>query len=496
MARIGRTLELPVLGRMPTGVPGLDDVLGGGLPAGRSCLIAGFPGTGKTTLGNQMAFSHAASGGSVIYATIHAETHDVMLANLRDFISYDSSIPGDRIRYLNLLSTLNSDGLDGVLTTLRREAQAVSATLLLIDSSIVGDELAPSSIDLRRFAQLIEVQSALLDCTSVLLLNSERPEQLQPLAAHANGVIMLSNALLDSRHVRLLEVTKLRGAEHLDGVHEFSITRRGVTVHPRLESLVGRKRPPERPVEKLETGVRGLDAMLGGGLVARSSTLVIGTPGAGKTLLGLSFVAAGAAQGQRGLIVGFHETEDELMSTGNGIGLGLEAHISSQQVQVQWNPPLDVSADAWAWRLLARVEADRPQRVFIDAVTDVQRFFSSPRRLSAFLVALTNELRAQGTTVIFAAEIDAYVDDRLIVPVPAASATMDNAILLRHIELRSELRRLVCVLKARQAATEYGIRELVIGEDGISVSEPFSGVSRLLTGRAMPAVSPEAGSIS
>jgi circadian clock protein KaiC len=125
----------------------------------------------------------------------------------------------------------------------------------------------------------------------------------------------------------------------------------------------------------------------------------------------------------------------------------------------------------------------------------MQRFFSSPRRLSAFLVALTNELRALGTTVILAAEIDAYVDHRLVVPVQSASATMDNAVLLRHIELASEMRRLVCVLKAYQTGTEYGIRELDIGEDGLSVSEPFPSVTRLLTGHAMPTVSPETGSI-
>ncbi|HEV2065639.1 MAG TPA: ATPase domain-containing protein, partial [Thermomicrobiales bacterium] len=113
--------EIPPVSRMKTGVPGLDAVLGGGLPAGRTCLIAGAPGTGKTTLGNQLAFAHAAAGGLVVFATLLAEAHDVMLQNIRDFTFFDRSLPGDRVRYLNLLSDLEEGGLDRVAATIRRE---------------------------------------------------------------------------------------------------------------------------------------------------------------------------------------------------------------------------------------------------------------------------------------------------------------------------------------------------------------------------------------
>jgi circadian clock protein KaiC len=224
--------------------------------------------------------------------------------------------------------------------------------------------------------------------------------------------------------------------------------------------------------------------MLGGGLMPFSSTLVMGTPGSGKTLLGLSFLAEGGARDEPGLIAGFHESAHDLATTAAGIGLDLGAHVERGLVRVLWDPPLELSADAWAWRLLAAVEEHQVRRVFIDSLTDVQRLIISPIRLSTYVPALVNELRALGATTLMAAEIDSFADERLAVPVPSASATMDNGVLLRQVELNSELHRLITVLKARQAATDPAIRSFVIGDHGIVVRSPFSARSGLLVGRA------------
>ena len=392
---------------------------------------------------------------------------------------------GNRIRYLSVLTPLEEGGLDGTVDLLRQEVRQLRATLLVVDGTSVIEDFARSTFDLRRFAQRLEVQFSLLGCTTVLL-TGHTGEQLRLLGGHVNGVILLTNDLIGPRHVRTLEIIKMRGIRHAGGKHEFEIADNGVTLFPRLESLVGRTRVTRRATHGLGTGVPELDMMLGGGILPHSSTAVIGTPGAGKTILGLSFLYEGATKGERGLFVGFHETAEELVSTAEGIGRDLRPFVDNGSVRVLWTPPLELSADSWAWQVLAAVEEQRPRRIFIDALTDVQRVMVSPDRMSTFLAALVNELRARAATTVIANEIDAFTDDNLTVPIPAASATMDNGILLRHVEIDGHLRRLVSVLKVRQAASDPAIREMEITEGGIVISQPFRAVSGLLAGRAAP----------
>jgi circadian clock protein KaiC len=217
-----------------------------------------------------------------------------------------------------------------------------------------------------------------------------------------------------------------------------------------------------------------------------SSTLVMGTPGAGKTILGLNFLAEGAENEEPGLVVSFHETADELISTAEGIGLNLRQHINRGLIRVLWNAPLEISADAWAWQVLEIVDEFRPGRIFIDAMTDVQRIMTAPERSSMFVTALVNALRARDVTTMMTAEIDEYTDEHLVVPIPAASATMDNGILLRHVEIQGQLRRLISVLKVRQSQSDPAIRELEITNRGMIITGPFSATSGLLVGRAAP----------
>ncbi len=476
----------PTLERLETGITGFDAITGGGVPTRRTLLVTGAPGTGKTTFGNQLAFAHAARGGQVIVVTLLTETHDVLLENLQGFRFFDAGLVGDRVHYLSLLTPLMEGGLDATIDVLRREVRQANATLLVVDGTAIADDFASSTFDLRRFAQRLESQSSFLGCTTVLLTSTGARDS-DPLWAHVNGVVLLTNRLVGSRHTRMLELVKLRGAGYANGAHEFVIRENGITVFPRLESLAGRHRRAQRSTHGLGTGVVGLDAMLGGGLMPVSTTLVMGTPGAGKTILGLSFLMEGAARGERGLLASFHETVDDLATTAEGIALDLRRHIESGLIQVLWNPPLELSVDDWAWQILTAMEEHKPARVFLDAITDVQRIITEPQRMPMFVTALVNELRNRHATTLMSAEIDDYTNDQLVVPVPAASAIMDNSVLLRHVEVQGELRRLAAVPKVRQSVSDPSIREMKITDHGMIVTRPFSATSGLLTGRGGPA---------
>ena len=491
---------LPELARLPTRVPGLDVVLGGGLLVGDAYLVAGAPGTGKTTLGNQLAFAHAAAGGTAVVATLGTETHDRMLAHLRGFRFADPDLVGGRVRYFSLLDAWQGGGIDGAIGALMGIIRQHGVGLVVVDGTwgagpgattaagvgATGSALAlaaPEALDLGRFVRGLQVRAALHGCTVVLLAGSR---QAVDEFTQVDGVLELTNTPVGSRGVRRLEVVKLRGSDHLNGLHRFAIEPSGVVVSPRLEAVLAGLVPAwQDPGERLAFGVAGLDAMLSGGLPAGASTVVFGTPGAGKTMLGLHFLAEGARRDEPGLIAGFQETAAAMTSTADRAGLGLGDHVASGLVRVLWWPPLELSPDAWAWRLLAEVDEHRPRRLLVDAMGDVLRLLADPGRRASFLTALTNALRDRGVTLIYNQEIDELVSPELRVPVPGLSAAMDTAILLRAVELESRLRRLVSVLKVRQSAFDPTIREFAIGATGVEVGEPFRA-SSLLTGTARP----------
>ena len=468
-----------------TGVPGLDPVLGGGLLVGTLVLVVGPPGTGKTTLGNQVAFHHASRGGTALFATVLAEPHERMLPRLRSFAFFDQELAGTRVHYLSLLDALERGGLDGVAAAVGRELRERGATMLVLDGAAMLEDHAPAPAAYGRFVQRLGATAALAGCTT-LLLCARGAGDLGAAGPHADGVLLLDLESVGARDVRTLRVVKLRGAEHLLGRHDAAIGRDGLSVFPRLETLAGEDRSDPLGPERLATGIPGLDRMLGGGLLPATSTMLLGSPGAGKTILGLHVLAEGAARGERGLIATFHEKERLLADTAASVGRDLAGPIELGLVRVLWRPPLELSADAWAWELLAAVDAHRPARLLIDGLSDVQRLILRPERMPTFVPALANELRERRVTTLMTVELDAYVGTDLTVPVPAASATMDNGILLRHVELRSRIHHLVSVLKTRQSAADAAIREFAIGPGGIEVGEVFDGAAALLTGAPAP----------
>jgi circadian clock protein KaiC len=482
----GERPEPVALQRLPTGVTGLDVVLRGGFVTGDLNLVAGSPGTGKTTLGNQLAFAHAAGGGNVVIATLLAETHDRMIARLRGFEFFDQSLIGERVHYVSLLGSLESGGLDGLSAEMRRLVRSYRATLLVVDGTAVAQDLATSSFEFRRFTQQLQVQSALAGCTTVLLSNRSGAD-VDPIATHVDGLLVMRRERLDHRALRTLEVTKLRGSEHLLGSHDFSIGSKGIVVAPRIEAALADKAPPS-PVsgERVGFGISELDAMLSGGFLPGSSTMLLGTPGVGKTTFGVHFAADGARRGEPVLFAGFRETESSLRAAAAGLGIDLEPHLKSGSLRVLWKAPLEVSPDWWAWEVFRAVDDLRPRRLVVDAFSDIAQYLQDPGRRYGFVVALANALRSQGVTTLLMLELEALASPSLTLPLPAASAAVDNGILLRTVELRSRLHRLVSILKTRQSSFDPAIREFTIDQDGVAVGEVFTGAAALLSGFATP----------
>ncbi len=291
--------QAPGLERLPTGILGLDQVLRGGLVAGAAYLVAGRPGTGKTTFGNHLAHAHARAGGVVIFATVLAETHGRMLAHLRGYHFLVPDLIGHRIHYVSIYDELTENGLQGVLALLRRLVRERQATLLVVDGAGLLEDLAPTQMEYRRFTQELQSQLDALGCTSLLLAN-RAPDDTHMVGTHLDGILLLANDQVGAQDIRSLRVAKLRGAAHLGGRHEFAITDAGIEVYPRLESLPQGAPEHSSVSERLRFGVAGLDGMLGGGLMPGSNTLLLGSPAPGRPSWDCTLSPRGLAWAIRG----------------------------------------------------------------------------------------------------------------------------------------------------------------------------------------------------
>lgn len=468
--------------RLSTGVSGLDVVLHGGLFQGASCLIIGEPGTGKTTLGSQMAYRHARSGGTAIFLTVVAEAHDRMVGHLAAFDFFDAAIVGSGVFYYSLIETMAENGLRGALETIRRSVREHGARVVVIDGAARFQDFATSRVEYRHFVADLISQLALLGCTTLLLAQPDaEKETLYEIGTLVDGLIILEDRDVGVRSVRSLQVPKLRGSPTVRGHHEFAITDAGVEVHPRLEALP----PPDQPDRRMRQrrhpfGIDGLDTMLRGGPLTGSTTLVAGPPGIGKTTLGLHFIAEGAYREEPGLFASFSEDPGRLVDKADMLGFELGGHVESGRVHFHWQQAPAKPLDAWANELLREITRVNAQRVVIDGLTDLEQMASHKDRLVPFLTALCHRLRAQGVATLFSAEMPTVEDIGLAVPLADAAAALDNVVLLRYVEPRSRLHRLISILRVRESGFDPTVREFSISDRGIEVEPSSDGAESVL----------------
>jgi circadian clock protein KaiC len=471
------------LPRLTTGIDGLDTVLYGGLLRGGAYIVQGRPGAGKTILANQICYRHAGDGGRALYVTLLAESHARLLQHVSTLGFYDAALTPERLAYVSGLKALQEGGLEGLLRLLRDEMTAHAVTLLVLDGFLTVRETAQSGVDLKSFLHRLQTQASFADCT-VLLLTSTPTADASPEHTVVDGVIELAREAAGVRSVRRLTVAKSRGSATLDGPHQFEITQGGIVVHPRLEAQYRRPtRSDTTETVRLSSGVAALDGMLRGGIPARSMTLVLGPSGSGKTSLGLHFLAQARAA-EPGLHFGCYESPARLEAKAASLGLDLSARRRGGGVEIIWNPATENLLDALGQQLLDAVRRRGVRRLFIDGYGAFFRASVHPARMVAFFTALTNELRALGCTTVATWESRELIGPEVSAPVPELSSVVENLVLTRFVELRSELRRLISIVKVRESDFDGRLRELKITGHGIEIGEAFDGAEALMSGFA------------
>lgn len=457
--------------RISTGVPGLDDVLMGGLLPHSVCIVQGRPGGGKTILANQICFHHVSEGGRALYVTLLAETHQRLLHYIQQLEFFAVERIPEQLSYLSAFPALQEGGLKALSELLRHELRARGATLLVVDGLVAAQQRAESSDDLKKFIQELQIHASLLGHTA-LLLTSALGYEVRPEHTMADGVLELAENRFDRRSERELQVRKFRGSDFLRGGHALQITSRGITVYPRLEALLSNPAGDDPgSEERVSLGSRSIDGLLHGGLRSASSTVIFGPTGGGKTSLGLHFLSQ-ATRERPGLLFGFYETPPRLLLKAETMGLDLRAKVDEGALAMQWFPPTENILDVLGHRLLAAVRERGAKRVFVDGLDGFINAAVYPERISHFLSALTNALRIHGVTTLYTAELQELFSAEVRLPMQGISSLMENILLVRFLELEGRMLRVFSVVKTRDSGYEQDVRELSFSARGIELGQP------------------------
>jgi circadian clock protein KaiC len=349
----------------------------------------------------------------------------------------------------------------------------------------VIEETAGSGREFKKFIHELQAQAAIADCAMLLLTGVS---QISAEHTLVDGVIELQTKLYGRHAERVLQVHKLRGSGYLRGEHSFRITDEGIVVYPRTEALLAHPSIPDKVTgPPVSTGVAQLDRIMGGGFPQHSTALLVGPPGVGKTTLGLHFLSE-CNQDNPGLLFGFYETPAAICDKAKVLGLPLERLIAEGHVDVVWQPTTEGLLDETCDRLVAALERRGVRRLFIDGIQGLERLAPEAERLSHIFSAFSSEFRGRGISTLFTAEAD-LIGPVLGLPfsglsLRGVSCIAEIILVMRYVELRSQLHRMISVVKVRDAEIDCALHRFSISGNGI-VIEPDSTAAEEILAQAV-----------
>ncbi|MGD9892655.1 MAG: ATPase domain-containing protein [Dehalococcoidia bacterium] len=481
--------RVPII-QLPTGVPGFDEVLGGGLPEYAFNLVAGTPGTGKTTLTQQVMFNLATPERPALHFTVLGEPPLKLLRYQQQFSFFDPTKVDQSIHFVNLSQEVLEQDLDAVLDRIVREVEQLNPSIVVVDSFRTVVRAAASSsgdggMALQDFLQRLALHLTTWQATTFLVGEYLETEmQDNPVFTVADGIIWLYQSVERNSIVRKLQVLKMRGQAPLPGLHTMRITDAGLQVFPRIIKRIG-DGERARPDRRLSTGVAALDEMLGGGVPAWDSTLVAGPSGSGKSALASQFIAAGLRQGEAGVIAVFEEHPKEYLERAKTLGPDLEAQVRAGRLEVLYLRPLDLSVDEALLEIQGAVARVQAQRLVIDSLSGFELALAPTFRedFRESLYRMVGALTGSGVTVFMTAEVGISFTD-LSFSANLISFLTDNIILQRYVELDGELRKVLAVVKMRGSGHSTALCQYEVSDHGLVLGEALTDYTGIITGVA------------
>ena len=478
-----------VIRQLPSGVPGLDLILGGGVPEGSFNLLAGAPGTGKTTLAHQFVFENARPDRKALFFTILGEPAAKMLRHQQQYTFFDAAKVDESIRFINLSDAVIEQGLEGALERIIEEVERADASIIVVDSfrslpgMLAADSAAPPAVP--GVLQRLALHLTTWQVTSLLVGEYEESEKTRnPIFTIADTIVWLTQATDNNSVVRKIQVVKIRGQAPMPGLHTYRISDDGLQVFPRL-SLPVDEHHRETPTGRASTGVPGLDEMMNGGIPTGDSVLVAGPSGSGKSVLATQFIAEGGKQGEAGVLVVFEEHPKEYLYRADGLGFQLREMIEAGKLEALYLRPLDLSPDETLHEIREAVNRVGARRVVIDSMSGFELALAPTFRADfrESLYRLVGALTGVGITVLTTMEVTQGQDELRFTP-NVVSFLADDLISLRYVEVDRELKKVAVVVKMRGSQHSKAYREYEITDTGFVIRGNLDGYTGRISGAA------------
>ena len=472
--------------QLPTGVPGLNEILGGGLPEYSFNIIAGAPGCGKTTLAHQFIFANASPQCPALYFTVLGEPAIKMLRYQQQFTFFDQSKIDGSIRFVNLSQLVLDNDLGAVLEEIIKEVEASNAHIVVVDSfrTVVRRAQASSTeMELQGFIQRLALHLTSWQATTFLIGEYVEGElRDNPVFTVADGLFWLYQSIERNSIVRKMQIMKLRGQESVPGLHTFRITDGGLHAFPRTFGLASESNRIKGQ-RRLSTGIRAFDELLNGGIPEGDSILIAGPSGSGKSVLASQFIDEGLRQGEPAVIAIFEEVPTEYTRRAATLGMDFQTPQKDGLLKIIYIRPLDLSVDETVHEVINAVKRIGAQRVVLDSLVGFEMALAPDFRhefresLYRMIVALTR----LGVTVISTVEVEENFNSMGLSNY-AISFLSDDIVRLRYVSINGQLRKMLLVVKMRGSEHSIDMWEYKITSQGVVIGERLQGYRGLTTG--------------
>ncbi len=473
--------------RLSTGSDGLDSILEGGFPANRLYLLEGNPGTGKTTIALKFLLEGVAQGERVLYVTL-SETKEELRSvsdshgwSLEGIEIYELIPSEESLKAESQYTIFHPSEVELGETTnaVLEEVERIQPRRVVFDSLSEMRLLARDALRYRRQILALKQYFSGRQCTVLLLDDRTSPSGDLQVQSIAHGVLELEHLALEyGAERRRLRVVKLRGSKYRGGFHDFNIETGGVKVYPRL---VASEHQSDFKREAVTSGIKELDALLGGGLDRGTSTLILGPAGSGKSSIAMQFALAVAERGEHAASFIFDEGRNTYLARAAGLGKEMREMIEAGRMSVQQIDPAELSPGEFAHSVRRAVTVEGARLVVIDSLNGYLQAMPDERFLTVQMHELLTYLNRQGVVTILVMAQHGFMGVNMGSPVDV-SYLADSVLMLRFFEAAGAVRRAISVVKKRTGYHENTIREMRMSSEGITVGKPLSDFQGVLTG--------------